>query len=51
MSYDADFFAKCSKFNAESKNAIEITENVFSFKDNIILTGGGKLSALVREYS
>ena len=41
---------KCSKFNAESKNSIKIAENVSSFEDNCILTGSGKLSALVREY-
>ena len=56
MSCEADFFfffffSKCSKFDAESKNAMKIVENVFSFEDNCILTGSGKLFALVREYS
>ena len=45
------FFSKCSKFNAKSKKAIKIQENVFSFEDNCILTGSGKLSALVQEHS
>ena len=45
------FFSKCSKCNAELKNAIKIEENVFSFEDSSILTGSGKLTALVREYS
>ena len=43
-------FSKCSKFHAKSKDAIKISENVFSFEDNCIVTGSGKLSALVREY-
>ena len=27
-------FSKCSKFNADSKNAIKIQEKVFGFLDN-----------------
>ena len=54
MSYESDFFGffwKCSKFNGKSKNTIKIGENVFCFEDNCILTGSGKLSSLVQEYS
>ena len=45
------FFGKCSKFNAHSKNAIKDPEKVFSFSDNWIWTGSGKLSVLLREHS
>ena len=44
------FCSKSSKFNAESKNAIKIQENVFSFEYNCFLTGSDKLSAIVGEY-
>ena len=45
------FVLKSSKSNAESRNPIKVQENVFNFADNSILTGSGKLSALVQEYS
>ena len=46
--YEADFFSKYSKFNAESKNLIKNEENVSSFPDKCIWTGSGKLSIITR---
>ena len=45
------FQIKRSKFNAVSKKAMKDAEKVCSFSDNIIWTGSGKLSILLREYS
>ena len=50
LSDEADIFSKYPKFNGNSENAKKIPENVFSFPDNPIWTGCGKLSLLLREY-
>ena len=45
------FFSKCLKFNVDFKNAIKILEKAFSFSDNCIWIGSGKLSLILREHS
>ena len=44
------FFWKCSKFNADSKNAEKISEKIFGFWDKCIWIVCIQLSLLIREY-
>ena len=44
------FFSNCLKFNADSKNAIKLRQNVFNFLDKGIRIGNGNFSLLRREY-
>ena len=43
------FFSKHSKFNAESKSAIQNQENILSPPGNWVIAGSGELSVLLRE--
>ena len=44
------FFLKCSKFNADSKNAEESSEKMFCFWDKCFWIVCIQLSLLIREY-
>ena len=48
--WSSSFSSKCSKFHVDLKNAIKITENVFCFWHNCMLTSWWKISLLRQEY-
>ena len=50
MSYERHLFWKCSKFNADSKNAEKNGEKTFCFWDKCIWVVCSHLSLLIREY-
>ena len=50
INYEGIFFRKCSKFNADSKNAEKNTEKMFCFWDKCIGLVCIFLSLIIREY-
>ena len=53
LTYQAHFFfSEHWKFNVDSKHAKKkMQQKIYGFLDNLIRTGNGKFSLLLREYS
>ena len=50
LSYNGNFFSKCSNLNVDSKIVMKKRQNVFGFLDNCIWIGNGKFFLLCHRY-